>query len=89
MASTGTCGTRSTPPSSCSRWGCIQWPTIATLLMWPVLAVTYFRLARREEAELLTRFGERYHAYAAVTPRFLPRIRPLTGRIDAVPGMPG
>ena len=57
----------------------IQWPTIATLLMWPVLAATYLRLARREEAQLLARFGGRYHAYAAVTPRFLPRVQSVHG----------
>ncbi|MDR7468542.1 MAG: isoprenylcysteine carboxylmethyltransferase family protein [Armatimonadota bacterium] len=55
----------------------VQWPTIATLLMWPVLVAAYLRLARREEAELLARFGERYAAYAAVTPRLFPRMKLL------------
>ncbi|MHB1131593.1 MAG: methyltransferase family protein [Chloroflexota bacterium] len=51
----------------------IQWPTIPTALMFPVLVVMYRRLARREEAEALAQFGERYARYAASTPRFLPR----------------
>ena len=50
-----------------------QWPTLLTLLMFPVLVVMYARLARSEEAEMATRFGEEYRAYAARTPRFWPR----------------
>lgn len=50
----------------------IQWPTLPTLLMGPALIVMYVRLARREDEELTTRFGETFRAYAARTPRFLP-----------------
>jgi protein-S-isoprenylcysteine O-methyltransferase Ste14 len=31
-------------------------------------------LARREEREILTEFGEVYACYAATTPAFLPRL---------------
>lgn len=51
----------------------LQWPTLPTLLMFPVLIVMYFRLARREEAEALSKFGDRWNAYAAMTPEFFPR----------------
>jgi protein-S-isoprenylcysteine O-methyltransferase Ste14 len=51
----------------------IQWPTIPTLVMFPVLVVVYSRLARREEAEALKRFGELYALYAREVPRFIPR----------------
>ncbi|HZK66830.1 MAG TPA: isoprenylcysteine carboxylmethyltransferase family protein [Chloroflexota bacterium] len=51
----------------------LQWPTIPTLLMFPVLVTMYVRLARREEREALERFGEEYARYAASTPAFLPR----------------
>ena len=53
----------------------LQWPTIPTLLMFPVLVVVYSRLARREEMEALVRFGELYEQYAENIPRFVPRIR--------------
>jgi protein-S-isoprenylcysteine O-methyltransferase Ste14 len=53
----------------------VQWPTILTLLMFPILVYMYGRLARREERDVLAEFGETYARYAANTPAFLPRIR--------------
>jgi protein-S-isoprenylcysteine O-methyltransferase Ste14 len=50
----------------------IQWPTIITAAMWPVLAVMYYRLARREEREMVTKFGERYSEYKQMVPMFIP-----------------
>jgi protein-S-isoprenylcysteine O-methyltransferase Ste14 len=50
----------------------LQWPTLLTLAMFPVLIVMYTRLARREEAEMEACFGEEYARYAAKTPAFLP-----------------
>lgn len=52
----------------------IQWPTLITLLMFPILVIMYMRLAKREELESLQEFGERYATYAAGTPAFLPRL---------------
>ena len=52
----------------------VQWPTFATLLMFPVLLVLYRRLAVREEREVAAQFGEAWERYAAETPRFIPRI---------------
>ena len=52
----------------------LQWPTIPTLLMFPILAAVYVRLARSEEREVAARFGDGWAAYAARTPRFLPRL---------------
>ncbi|MEW5913531.1 MAG: isoprenylcysteine carboxylmethyltransferase family protein [Thermodesulfobacteriota bacterium] len=51
-----------------------QWPTLPTLIMFPVLVWMYVRLARREEREARARFGEAYDRYAAQTPAFLPRL---------------
>jgi len=51
----------------------LQWPTILTLAMFPVLATMYAYLARTEEAEMAVRFGDEYRRYAARTPRFMPR----------------
>ena len=52
----------------------IQWPTLLTLAMFPVLVVMYVRLAKQEEAASRARFGQAYDAYAARVPAFLPRI---------------
>jgi protein-S-isoprenylcysteine O-methyltransferase Ste14 len=53
----------------------IQWPTIVTLLTWPIFLFMYGRLARREEADTEAQFGDAYRAYAARVPRFVPRFR--------------
>jgi len=51
----------------------LQWPTILTLLMFPVLVTMYVRLAGREEREVMAEFGNEYQRYASVTPGFFPR----------------
>jgi len=52
-----------------------QWPTIPTLLMFPILAWIYTRLAGSEEREIAARFGGAWTAYAARTSAFIPRLR--------------
>ncbi|MGW5690934.1 methyltransferase family protein [Streptomyces asiaticus] len=52
----------------------LQWPTIPTLIMFPVLVYVYVRLARSEEREVARRFGDRWTAYAARTPAFWPHL---------------
>ncbi len=52
----------------------LQWPTLVTLAMYPILVFMYVRLALREEREARAQFGAEYERYAARTPRFLPRI---------------
>ena len=52
-----------------------QWPTLITLIMFPILVTMYLRLARREEREVLSEFGDEYRLYADRTPAFLPRVR--------------
>ena len=68
----------------------VQWPTVLTLLMAPVLVVTYVRLAWREEREMQARFGEAYREYRGHVPGFIPAVplhfgemkeRSTTGRI--------
>ncbi len=51
----------------------LQWPTLLTLLMFPVLVAMYTRLARREEQEVTGRFGSEYTSYAQHTPAFFPK----------------
>jgi methanethiol S-methyltransferase len=52
----------------------LQWPTLLTLVMFPILVVMYIRLTHREEREALSAFGEAYARYAARTPAFFPRL---------------
>jgi protein-S-isoprenylcysteine O-methyltransferase Ste14 len=56
----------------------LQWPTLLTLVMFPILLFMYGRLAITEEAEMRQRFGAEFEAYAARTPRFLPSFRKET-----------
>lgn len=57
----------------------VQWPTLLTLAMYPVLVWMYLRLARSEEAEARARFGAEYDAWARRVPAFLPARRNIGG----------
>jgi protein-S-isoprenylcysteine O-methyltransferase Ste14 len=52
----------------------LQWPTLVTLVMFPILVFMYVRLALWEEREVRAQFGAEYERYAARTPRFVPRL---------------
>lgn len=52
----------------------LQWPTLLTVAMYPVLIVMYRRLALAEERTAAETFGPDYEAYARRTPRFTPRL---------------
>lgn len=57
----------------------LQWPTLLTLLIFPVLVAMYVRLAHIEEAEARQAFGTAYDGYAARVPSWIPRLgRPGT-----------
>lgn len=51
----------------------LQWPTLLTLAMFPVLVVMYVRLAKQEEREVRATFGEKYDRYAERVPGWFPR----------------
>ena len=51
-----------------------QWPTILTVVMFPILVLMYARLAIVEEREMMKQFGDEYTRYAARTPRFVPTL---------------
>ncbi|MEW5707473.1 methyltransferase family protein [Pelomicrobium sp. G1] len=55
----------------------LQWPTILTLVMFPVLVWMYVRLARHEEREVLAEFGDAYARYRDSTPAFIPKLGSL------------
>ena len=52
----------------------LQWPTLPTLVMFPILCWVYVRLGRREERQALQEFGESYLDYMENTPRFIPAL---------------
>ena len=52
----------------------LQWPTLVTLVMFPILVGVYARLARREERDVRAEFGDAWEAYARATPAFIPWI---------------
>lgn len=52
----------------------LQWPTILTLIMFPILVFMYTRLAKTEEREAKKEFGAVWNDYAQKTPAFIPRL---------------
>lgn len=52
----------------------LQWPTMITLLMWPILIVAYYRLAMKEERDVEIQFGKAYEEYKSRVPAFIPRL---------------
>jgi protein-S-isoprenylcysteine O-methyltransferase Ste14 len=63
----------------------VQWPTLLTLVMFPVLVLMYVRLSLTEEREARATFGPAYEAYAAQVPRFLPRWSRVFAKDSAKP----
>lgn len=51
----------------------LQWPTLITVIMFPILVFMYVRLAKTEEGWAKAEFGEEYARYAAHTPAFFPK----------------
>jgi len=49
----------------------IQWPTVLTVIMWPILMVMYIRLAKKEEKEMEEKFGEEYLEYREEVPMLI------------------
>jgi protein-S-isoprenylcysteine O-methyltransferase Ste14 len=53
----------------------LQWPTIITLFMFPILILMYARLAKIEESEMVKSFGNKYKNYVSQTPAFIPYLK--------------
>ncbi len=51
----------------------IHWPTIPTVVLFPIVVWAYYRLARKEEQEMIKAFGAQYESYRKTVPMFLPR----------------
>jgi methanethiol S-methyltransferase len=54
----------------------LQWPTLVTVAMFPILVAVYVRLAHREEREVAAEFGDIWKAYAAESHRWFPQVGP-------------
>lgn len=52
----------------------VQWPTVLTLAMFPLLVWMYARLARAEEREALKTFDDDWRRYAQQVPAFVPQL---------------
>ena len=52
----------------------LQWPTLVTLVMFPILVTMYALLARREEQDSIAQFGDVYRQYMRHVPAFIPRL---------------
>jgi protein-S-isoprenylcysteine O-methyltransferase Ste14 len=52
----------------------LQWPTIPTLVMFPILLVVYLRLSKAEERQAIEQFGDQYIEYKNTTPAFIPKL---------------
>ena len=52
----------------------LQWPTLVTLLMYPVLVAMYALLGKREDREMLAQFGDEYRRYMQAVPAFIPKL---------------
>jgi protein-S-isoprenylcysteine O-methyltransferase Ste14 len=61
----------------------LQWPTLVTLAMFPILVTMYALLAKREESEAERAFGQAWRDYAARTPRYVPRVGERRAHLSA------
>jgi methanethiol S-methyltransferase len=61
----------------------LQWPTLLTLAMFPVLVWMYIRLARSEERDAIAAFGDAYRQYTRSVPPFFPRLSKRMGTPSA------
>jgi protein-S-isoprenylcysteine O-methyltransferase Ste14 len=52
----------------------LQWPTLPTVVMFPILVIVYVKLAKQEEKIALMEFGDVYQRYMNITPAFVPRL---------------
>lgn len=50
----------------------VQWPTLLTVVMAPILLYAYAHLARVEERRAIMEFGQVYQDYVRKTPAFFP-----------------
>lgn len=52
----------------------VLWTTITTLLLWPIMVILYYRLAKIEDKEMEKQFGEEFRKYKCTVPMFILRL---------------
>ncbi len=60
----------------------IHWPTVPTLVLFPIIVFAYYRLALREEKVMLDAFGDEYRKYMLNVPRFIPKREHWADAVD-------
>jgi len=53
--------------------GVVHWPTVLSLTAFPIVVIAYALLARKEERQMIEKFGDEYAKYQRRVPMFLPR----------------
>lgn len=53
--------------------GVVHWPTIVSVAAFPIIVLSYTLLARKEERQMLAKFGDEYREYQRRVPMFMPR----------------
>ncbi len=53
--------------------GIVHWPTVVSVVAFPVIVLAYTLLARKEEKQMLEEFGDAYRVYQKRVPMFIPR----------------
>lgn len=52
----------------------LEWATLPLIVLYAILLVMYYRLAKKEERDMVEEFGPEYEAYRARTKMFVPKL---------------
>lgn len=50
----------------------LHWANLLTIILYPIMVFMYYRLAKKEEKELIVEFGKQYETYMEETKMFIP-----------------
>lgn len=62
----------------------VHWPTLITVVLFPVIVLAYVRLARKEERDMIHQFGVEYEKYMQRVPMFFPGRDQWNALLDGV-----
>ncbi|MFT6632247.1 MAG: protein-S-isoprenylcysteine O-methyltransferase Ste14 [Bacteriovoracaceae bacterium] len=52
----------------------LMWPTLLTLIMFPILLLMYHQLGKSEEKAMIKEFGKKYETYKQNIPAYIPKL---------------